>query len=467
MSIPLDNLYHWVEGLLPTPACVYVFRPHGSKKISDLVWLKEYNLKTKFQLPGVIMHDQEPLDWNLYNSPVQWQQYWKEKYSTPRWKEKFESHDDFIKEDKNNNDINWIVFSPEFYNLNYKYLSEFNLKSEILRRNAIIYDQTILVHSEKNSVDLKHYQNNEFLCVHYWAHAIIARDWYRFAEHDARLLGDTNPQKVFLIYCRDWSHRREYRLKFLELLIENNLHHASQTSVMHVNSDEVHFSNYEFLNSKFNLNNPQLIDLIPTNTVSSASSADYDYTDFISTQISVILETVFDDGRIHLTEKTLKPIACGHPFILAAGSGALDYIRSYGFKTFAPWIDESYDQESDSLKRMEKIMWSMTQIQNLQGQEREDFFQEMKSIAEFNKKHFFSDAFFNQVKNELKNNLNLAAQQVTKSRGKHYLKWLTLMKNNKMLDIIRGKRKIATLHLRQLRQSYRFDQSSPPTDHSV
>lgn len=472
MSIPLDNLYHWVESLLPGPACVYVFQPHGSKKISDLLWLEEYDLKTITLIPGVIIHDQEPLDWNLYNCPDQWQQLWKEKYQTPRWKEKIELNFNagFEKEkekENRNNDPDWIVFPTEFFDLRGEYFSKFNLRSEVLRKNAIVYDQTILVHSEKNSIDLEHYQNNEFLCVHYWAHAVIARDWFRFAEHDIKLTAHNKLQNTFLIYCRDWSHRREYRLKFLEMLIENNLYHASKTSVMHANGDNVHFLDYKFSNPKFKLDNPQLINQIPTNTVSSATSADYDYTDFVSTQISVVLETVFDDSRIHLTEKTLRPIACGHPFILAAGPGALDYIRSYGFKTFSPWIDESYDQESDSTKRMEKIIWSMKQIENLQGQDRKDFFKKIKSIAEFNKKHFFSNDFFNQVENELKDNLKSAMQQVIKSRGKHYLKWVTLLKKNNMLDMVRPLRTLAVGNLRQLRQSCQLDPSNPQEDPPV
>jgi hypothetical protein len=459
MNIPLDNLYNWVEGLLPSPACVYVFRPHGSKKISDFLLLKEYNHKSRWQMPAVIMHDQEPLDWNLYNDPNEWQQLWKEKYRHPRWKENFEFVAEFKKEDKNN-ESDWIVSSPEFFDLKEEYFSKFNLKSETLRKNSVAYDQTILIHSEKNSADLEHYCNNEFVCVYYWAHAVIARDWFRFAEHDTKLKTHNDAQNTFLIYCRDWSHRREYRLKFLELVIENRLDCVSQTSLMHTNSDGVHFLDYEFLNSKFKLNNPKLIGQIPANTVSSAASADYDYTDFASTKISIVLETVFDDSKIHLTEKILKPIACGHPFILAAGPGALDYIKSYGFKTFAPWIDESYNQEPDSLKRMEKIIWSMKQIQNLQGPAREDFFQNIKSVAEFNKKHFFSNEFFNQVENELKDNLNSAMQQVAKSRGKHYLKWLKILKENKMLDIARGRRKLITTHIRQLRQSCLRDPSS-------
>jgi hypothetical protein len=451
MNVPLDNLYNWVEGLLPSPACVYVFHPHGSKKISDFLLLKEYNHKTRYLMPAVIMHDQEPLDWDLYNSAEQWQQLWKEKFRVSKWKEKFEFIAEFEKEDKKD-DSDWIDFPPEFYDLKEKYFSKFNLKSEVLRKNAVVYDQSILIHSEKNSVDLEHYRNNEFLCVHYWAHAVIARDWFRFAEHDTRLTSDCKPQNTFLIYCRDWSHRREYRLKFLELLMKNDLEHSSQTSIMHVNSDGVHFLDYKFLNPKFKLDHPQLIDRIPTNSVSSRASADYDYADFASTAISVVLETVFDDSRIHLTEKILKPIACGHPFILAAGPGSLDYIRSYGFQTFAPWIDESYDQETDSLKRMEKIIASMKQIQSLQGQDREDFFQAIKSVAEFNKKHFFSNEFFEQVKNELQDNLKSAMQQVVNTRGKHYLEWLKIVKQNKMLGMSL-RRRLTTTHLRQLRQS--------------
>jgi hypothetical protein len=326
-----------------------------------------------------------------------------------------------------------------------------------------MYDRVILVHSEKNSTDLAQYEQNGFVCVHYWAHAVIARDWYRFAKYDLRLNQTVPNQRKFLIYCRDWSHRREYRLKFLELLIANNLDCESQTSLMHTNSDGIHFLDYEFLNSAFKLDNPQLIDQIPTNTVSSAASADYDYNDFVSTEISVVLETVFDDSRIHLTEKILKPIACGHPFILAAGPGALDYIKSYGFQTFAPWIDESYDQEPDSFKRMEKIVQSMKQIQSLQGQDREDFLQKIKSVAEFNKKHFFSNEFFDQVANELQDNLQSAMQQVVNTQGKHYLKWLKIIKQNKMSSLL-IKRKLTTPHLRQLRQSYRSVQSNHRED---
>jgi hypothetical protein len=229
---------------------------------------------------------------------------------------------------------------------------------------------------------------------------------------------------------------------------------------MHTNSEGVHFSQHSFENSSFELSAPDLLYQIHNNNLSSTSSADYDYVDFVNSKVSVILETVFDDDRIHLTEKTLRPIACGHPFILAGGAGSLEYIKSYGFKTFAPWIDESYDQEIDSLKRLEKIIKSMKQIQSLQEQELEDFSQEVKRIADFNKKHFFSNEFFNQVTDELKNNLDRAYGLAKQTRGKYYLKLLKTLKQHNVIMHLPD-RKEKTQFVRQLRQSYPIGPSSP------
>jgi len=438
MSVPLDNLYHWINGLLSAPAILYVFQPHGSKKISDLVWLTSYNYDSTYKLPSAILHDQEPLDWNSYNCPEEY-------INLDRWK-------------KLNN--------LEIDNLRFEYSCNFNLKSMILALSSCMYDRDILIHSEKNSEDLIKYQQNGFVGVHYWAHAVIARDWYRFAQFDTRLDAGTQPSHKFLIYCRDWSHRREYRLKFLEMLVENNLEQDSLTSVMHTNSDNVHFSQHRFSNPKFELANTESISQIKNNTFSSATSADYDYSDFIDTEISVVLETVFDDSRIHLTEKTLRPIACGHPFLLAAGPGSLEYIRSYGFKTFSPWIDESYDLETDSVKRLEKIISSMKQIQQLPGQEFEDFLQAVKIIADYNKKHFFSDQFFDTLKSELKNNLDQAWKSVAQSRGKHYLELMRSIRRQNLMHQVPFRRE-KTQFIRQLRQSYPVDRSNPQEDPAV
>jgi len=440
MNVPLDNLYNWVEGLLPEPATLYIFYPHGSKEIFNFRKLRKTSDFDMCSSPGVIMHDQEPLNWNAYNSSQDHRKNWESELTE--------------------------VCEIDLKKIKMQYFSNFNLKSYALY-NSNLFDSAILVHSEKNSEDLEKYKQNDFFCVHYWAHAVIARDWYRFAEIDSRLvraIGKTNNK--FLIYCRDWSHGREYRLKFLEMLVQNNLDTVSQTSVMHTNSEGMNFLQYQFSNPKLELTNPELISQIPNNTFASAASADYNYYDFINSAISVVLETVFDDQRIHLTEKTLRPIACSHPFILAAGPGSLEYIRNYGFQTFAPWIDESYDLEIDSVKRLEKIILAMNKIQNLQGDELYIFSQNIKKIAEFNKKHFFSDEFFDLVKDELKTNLISAYNLVKKTQGKHYLKILATAKKNNLKHQLQDRTK-RTLLLRQLRQSCPRDPSNPQEDPSV
>jgi hypothetical protein len=227
------------------------------------------------------------------------------------------------------------------------------------------------------------YQDDGYIDVYYWCHAVIARDWYRFAEHDKRLSQNKNLTHDFLIYCRDWSGSREYRIKFQELLYNQNLIKNSITGIMKTNGDGANLENAAFKNINFIPNNNEFFDKLPDNNVLSSKSADYCARDFVSTHISVVLETIFDGPKIHLTEKILRPIACGHPFVLAAGPGSLEYLRSYGFKTFAPWIDESYDNETNSVRRLENIIDTMDSFSRLSPTNKQRVIDQLNTIADY------------------------------------------------------------------------------------
>ena len=390
MNIPVDNLYHWLQGIIPVPAIIYRFYPHGSKNISDLIqldFLSEENLTFYINIP-VVAHDQEPLDYNFYT---------------------------------NIDPVTLHCFSGATTTAT-EIASQAAVDKNLLAVPLVlgsVYDQAILLHSEKNSVDSEQYAQNNFLPVYYWCHAVIARDWYRFAEIDTRLDPHPPVQEKFLIYNRAWGNTREYRLKFMELLIEHGLHESSKTSVSRLSegTQGYHYQDHKFNNVDFKINDATVLDLLKDNQCDSNESAQYNCDDFNSTAISVVLKTVFDDSKIHLTEKILRPIACGHPFLLAAGPHSLEYLRSYGFRTFEPWIDESYDQEPNGLLRLEKIINSMNKINLLGAQEFDRFLLEIRHIAEFNKKHFFSDAFQQQVIEELKTNLTHAIHHIKKPRG--------------------------------------------------
>ena len=75
------------------------------------------------------------------------------------------------------------------------------------------------------------------------------------------------------------------------------------------------------------------------------------------TYFSLIAESkVVTLKEIFITEKTFKPIAYQHPFLILSQPKVLDYLRSQGFETYNNIFDESYDDEYDLDKRLEKII---------------------------------------------------------------------------------------------------------------
>lgn len=72
-----------------------------------------------------------------------------------------------------------------------------------------------------------------------------------------------------------------------------------------------------------------------------------------STHFSVVAET--QTNSIFPTEKTFKPIAFYHPFMIAGSAGSLAHLRQQGFVTFDNLFDESYDLEPDYCRRLKKM----------------------------------------------------------------------------------------------------------------
>jgi hypothetical protein len=135
-------------------------------------------------------------------------------------------------------------------------------------------------------------------------------------------------------------------LTFADQLVRAGLTKHCRTSFAPVDSG-VHYSQHTFENPNLAITRTDLETMLPANTHDSNASADYHNQDYAQTGMEIVPETLFDDSRLHLTEKALRPIACGKPFMLVATAGSLKYLRSYGFETFGNLIDESYDLETD------------------------------------------------------------------------------------------------------------------------
>lgn len=320
---------------------------------------RKYNLslpETNYALCGwtqqdLICHDQEPLNFSLYdkNSPL----------------------------------------VKNYNKLKYKF-DHFNLKIP----HSTIYKKSILLHSELNSNQLKKYEDTGLFVGAFWcSHAVIARDWYRYAEHDQRLSKSLPRQKIFLSYCRRIDDTSFYRKTFINKI--NNLDLEKECLIS------------------------------STSNKRSDLSGEYHADDFVNTAISIVLETTFDE-RIHVTEKTFRPIACGHPFIILNGPGCLEFLKKYGFKTFHPYINESYDTVQDHTRRLDYVVAEMKRIVELNDEDFNRLLVECRSIAQHNKKLFFSNEFLEKITSELKQNVDFAFKQSVDNYSVDI--WMTMLK---------------------------------------
>ena len=169
MSVPLDRLYNFLHDVCNhRDLIIYGFFPHGSRKITDLkTFLTENHTDDCYQRYEeryqnlnnkkiVFMHDQEPLNFDLYASP-----------------DLFESlHPNFQIMQDQDEFITGMVKSlvgKIIHHLNFKIIFGF-----------LLYKiPVLLVHSEQRSSNLEKYQNIDFIGVYCWCHVVIARDWFR------------------------------------------------------------------------------------------------------------------------------------------------------------------------------------------------------------------------------------------------------------------------------------------------
>ena len=122
---------------------------------------------------------------------------------------------------------------------------------------------------------------------------------------------------------------------------------------------------------------------------------------YIDTYFSLVTETVFDYPYSFRTEKLWKPIAIGHPFIVASNQGYYRDLHNLGFQTFGHVIDESFDLIENNQDRMDRIV---TVVRDLCQQDLASFLDACYNVCKYNQQHYaamshqvvreFPDRFF-------------------------------------------------------------------------
>lgn len=135
------------------------------------------------------------------------------------------------------------------------------------------------------------------------------------------------------------------------------------------------------------------------------SERDLEY--FRNSYFSITTETLFYDyngpypnllawyaAEKFLTEKTYKPILAKHPFIMVGRPGYLKILRDCGFKTFHPFIDETYDTVSDDDERMFLIIQEIERLCSFTDDQWLTWQANVKDIVEHNERHFWQPIKF-------------------------------------------------------------------------
>lgn len=196
---------------------------------------------------------------------------------------------------------------------------------------------------------------------------------------------------------------KEHRLKTLILLTDDSLINLGDWSF----SGQQNFSKTEeYKNAIRNLdlkNKVQVEELLDRGQHNLKCEENYlfndinawtdeEYTPHLNSYFDICFESFFyvESEAISLTEKVFKPIINFQPFIYLATKGSLQVLRDLGFKTFEPFIDESYDQELDNDKRLFMAYEQIKKLCLMSKQEIHEWYWGMQDILIHNHQHLLN-----------------------------------------------------------------------------
>ena len=247
--------------------------------------------------------------------------------------------------------------------------------------------------SEVNNPLLDAFCNkNNLIKWYYFYHAFASIDWFRSARFSPRV--DVSQGASYISLNNLCSESRIYRSLFVAKLYDQGLLGEGVVSYNLKDYDNNTFISEQDkkLIKKMSERSPTFR-IQKTNYLRDNASAELEYDLWTSGFWHIVSETCFYEKTNHLTEKIFKPIVARQPFMLLGCTGNLEYLRSYGFKTFDGFIDESYDTETDPAIRLDMVIKQIKSICNLSATDKRRMYLEMLPILDYNFNHFYNKLF--------------------------------------------------------------------------
>jgi hypothetical protein len=269
--------------------------------------------------------------------------------------------------------------------------------------------------SEKNSdnVDLlcsKYNWKNYYYFFHGWA----ALDWYRGYDRTF-LIPPTKDRKItktFIAPNRIVAGERQHRLEMLYHIFKNRMldNHISCPAVCPAENISIYDAIKPLVSKYSDIESVFAQQQLPINFAGETDHPMHScwlslFNESAESLLYLVTETVYTGRRHHLTEKTFKPIALGMPFVIVGTRGSLEYLRSYGFRTFEGIWDESYDLEQDEV-RIKRIASLLRSIDELPVEAKQDLFDQAQEVIKHNWNHFYNGGFEAVLWKELQEMLN-------------------------------------------------------------
>lgn len=194
---------------------------------------------------------------------------------------------------------------------------------------------------------------------------------------------------------------RDHRVSMLFELANNGVLEKSDWSCLTPFNYEEHIVNQ--VEEKYNLtfDHEKIKNLCSQLPKTLTTESDRNYSDYgpwsdnnplayMNSYFYICTETFTEGPFRSLTEKVFKPIVNFQPFFMVAYPGALALLRELGFKTFEPFIDESYDVESDSVRRLAMIAKEIKRLSDMPIGELHSLYWKMEEILVHNYNHFLN-----------------------------------------------------------------------------
>ena len=278
------------------------------------------------------------------------------------------------------------------------YKSKFILREKVKLSNIYIFCNDFMAH-ERNNTELNFFGSAHFLdTISYQLNEMIddksfgveLSDFdYSFKIRDINEIDIENKSKRFLCYLRNCA--RPHRIGIASYFEHNNLWYDNNISFLKVtyNNETCHFLPSHLESAQNKLKTKNIIELdtqhLETKTgFETIFSSDWKH--YQETFLSIVSETCFDNKSIYFSEKTIKPLLHMHPFIMMSTQHTLLKLKELGFKTFHPFINESYDDEHQTKARFDMILYELGKFREKSYEELKDWWRNILPILKHNQK---------------------------------------------------------------------------------